>query len=140
MGWQAGLVIPEAAPLRDGLVEPLRSAFDRIYLDLVVAGGCDPSVEATSITFACNGATVALVAPRDDVVEVALALPSDHEGSGISAATHLGSPETPVSVEVRTEDELEQCLGYVREAVERVRAEQQGGRPPHDPFTHRTRR
>lgn len=132
-------MIPEAQELRTGLAESLRSVFDRICLDLVVAGGCDPHVEATSVGFTCNGATVAVVYPRRTFLEVALALPSDIEGSGFKEATQLASPATPVFLEVRTEDDLERCLGHLVEALERVRSDQHGVRPP-DHFTRRTRR
>jgi hypothetical protein len=113
-------VIPEAAKLIEGLPEPLREAFAECYWFLLDDSGCSVYVKTIYVGFTFGEEMVCAIYPRQDYLEVAMALPEDVEGSEFKDATHLTWPTMPVAVEIRSAADTDMVLGHLATAVSRV--------------------
>lgn len=133
-------MIPEAESLATGLKAPLRKAMTGLYDTLSGDLGCDVYVKTIYVGFTIEGQMVAAIYPKNDCLEVALALPEDIEGSEFKDATHLTWPTMPVCIEVRAAGDVALALDHARTAADRVRAGSHDVRRPNEHFIGRVKR
>ncbi len=88
--------------------------------DCLLSAGCTSYVKTIYIGYDLNGVMVAALYPHSDRVEIALALPDDHESALLIDATHLTWRTLPVAAIVKTENDLEEALHLAEEACQRI--------------------
>jgi hypothetical protein len=108
--------------------------------DLLKALGCVAYVKTIYIGYKVGGQMVAAVYPHPGRVEIALALPEDHPSALLKDGTHLTWRSLPVSLDLRSDEDLERANGLVREAYDRVATGRHTTELPIDRFKSRARR
>lgn len=103
----------------------------RALISRVSAQGCDLYVKTIYVGVTVEGEMVAALYPRSGGVEVALALPDDHECELLKDASHLTWPTLPVCLDVKDREEANRAVLLIDEAYERVANGMHGvSRPP----------
>ena len=87
----------------------------------LVATGCVPYVKTIYIGYDLDGVMVAALYPHSDRVEIALALPEDHESGLLIDATHLTWKTLPVAAIVKTKTDATETLELIDEACQRIK-------------------
>ena len=96
--------------------------------------GCTSYVKTIYIGYDLDGVMVAAVYPHVNRVEVALALPDDHQSELLIDATHLTWKTLPVAAVVRRKDDMEEVHGLVNEACHRIATGSHDVERPNDYF------
>jgi hypothetical protein len=91
-------------------------------------------VKTIYIGYDLDGVMVAALYPHTNRVEVALALPEDHESKLLIDATHLTWRTLPVAAVLRGETDLEQVLRLIDEACLRIATGSHEVERPNDYF------
>lgn len=87
----------------------------------LVEAGCTSYVKTIYIGYDLKGIMVAALYPHSDRVEIALALPDNHESELLIDATHLTWKTLPVAAILRTTVDLTEALNLVDEACRRIK-------------------
>lgn len=111
-------------------LRPLGIALHRRLLK----ASCTSYVKTIYIGYDLDGVMVAALYPHVDRLEVALALPDDHQSELLIDATHLTWKTLPVAAVVRTMDEANVALGLVDEACLRIATGSHDVERPNDYF------
>ena len=91
------------------------------HLELV-AHGCSSYVKTIYIGYDFNGEMVAALYGHVDYVEVAIALPENHESSILIDASHLTWRTLPVAAVLKSKADLKMFTSLVKEACNGVRS------------------
>jgi hypothetical protein len=102
--------------------------------DRLTTSGCSSYVKTIYIGYDLDGVMVAALYPHTNRVEVALALPEDHESKLLIDATHLTWRTLPVAAVLRGETDLEQVLRLIDEACLRIATGSHEVERPNDYF------
>ncbi len=102
--------------------------------DRFIASGCSSYVKTIYIGYDLDGIMVAALYPHSNRVEVALALPEDHESELLIDATHLTWKTLPVAAVVKADTHLEQVLRLIDEACFRIATSTHEVERPNDYF------
>jgi len=88
----------------------------------LVQNGCDFYIKTIYIGYEVEGSMVAALYAHSDHIEIALALDEDHPDPALKDASHLTWRTLPLSLEVRTQSDVEKAEKLVDEAYERIEA------------------
>jgi hypothetical protein len=108
----------------DALLGSLNSTLKPLGIKLhkrLVTKGCVPYVKTIYIGYDLDGVMVAALYPHTDRIEIALALPEDHESGLLIDATHLTWKTLPVAAIVKTKADATETLGLIGEACLRIK-------------------
>lgn len=108
------------AELLGTLNKTLKSVGTALHERLLKAG-CTSYVKTIYIGYDLDGVMAAALYPHPDRIEIALALPDDHESRLLIDATHLTWKTLPVAAVVKTKDDLAEASTLVDEACQRVK-------------------
>ncbi len=120
-----------------GLLATLNSTLKPLGTKLhkrLVAKGCIAYVKTIYIGYDLDGVMVAALYPHSDRVEIALALPEDHESGLLIDATHLTWKTLPVAAIVKTKDDAAETLELIDEACQRIKDGVHAVERPNDYF------
>ena len=131
-------MIPAASGLLSPLPSTVREISEDVYSALVEGSGCSADVKTIYISFTIDADLVASMHPNPTFVEVALALPEDHESQLLEDASHLTWRTLPLLVPIDEDSDREEVLDLVYEAVGRVTSGEHDVN--RDPDYFRTRR
>ena len=87
----------------------------------LLSQGCVSYVKTIYIGYDLEGIMVAALYPHSDRVELALALPEDHESTLLIDATHLTWKTLPVAAVVKTKGDATETLKLIDEACQRIK-------------------
>lgn len=99
-----------------------RLACDELTTLIVGEFGGASYIKTIYLGFQIDGQMVAAAYPDPHRLEVALALPEEHEAPGLIDATHLTWRTMPVAYQLSEVARIPELLALAREAAERVRS------------------
>ena len=114
------MATPDETALLGSLNSTLKPLGTKLHKRLVTKG-CVPYVKTIYIGYDLDGVMVAALYPHSDRVEIALALPEDHEPDLLIDATHLTWKTLPVAAIVRTKTDTAETLELIDEACQRIK-------------------
>ncbi len=88
--------------------------------ETLIRNGCIPYVKTIYVGYDLRGVMVAALYPHPKKIEIALALPEDHESSLLIDATHLTWRTLPVAAVVTADTDLGEAITLANEACARI--------------------
>jgi len=112
---------------------PLRPTGKALHARLLKQG-CTSYVKTIYIGYDLDGIMVAALYPHTDRIEIALALPDDHESGLLIDATHLTWKTLPVAAVVNAKEQKAETLFLVDESCQRIKDGEHDIDRPNDYF------
>jgi hypothetical protein len=106
----------------------------------LIANGCHAYFKTIYIGYDLDGEMVAALYKRADHIELALALPEEHESSLLVDATHLTWRTLPVAASFTKSSQLKEVTSLIIEACTRVQSDSHSVYRDNDFFTKHKRR
>jgi hypothetical protein len=88
--------------------------------ETLIGNGCISYVKTIYVGYDLRGVMVAALYPHPKKIEIALALPEDHESSLLIDATHLTWRTLPVAAVVTKDTDLDEVIKLLNEACQRI--------------------